>query len=204
MLLLLPALTLNRPLLQLFANDVNMPQLTKNSYPLVSRISLWYSILDASDWNKGNCGEFMGWKRPALWFKSALRFCFRAYSPSKPSQFAGSMTLCEMLEDPVLGCLLVRWPADTQLIVATGDPIGLAQSSHRVMKLLRRKFGNDVQIDCVMFEGSTHGFVSYPPQLQRLLFGIDVGLGCCRAIRVVNNFMHQRHKDAIVAPSTTT
>ena len=141
-------------------------------------------------------GLHFGLSQPS---ESALR-----YSPSKPSQFAGSMTLCEMLEDPVLGCLLVRWPADTQLIVATGDPIGLAQSSHRVMKLLRRKFGNDVQTDCVMFEGSTHGFVSYPPQLQRLLFGIDVGLGCCRAIRVVNHFMHQKHKDAIVAPSTTT
>ena len=58
----------------------------------------------------------------------------------------------------------------TQMIVATHDPTGLAHSAAIATDMLR---GKGVPVQVCRFK-STHGFVAYPPQLQRWVFGIDV------------------------------
>ena len=40
-----------------------------------------------------------------------------------------------------------------------------------------------------LFLGWTHGFVAYPPQVQRWMFGIDTWGGCIKANRVIVGFL---------------
>ena len=40
-----------------------------------------------------------------------------------------------------------------------------------------------------VFMGWTHGFVAYPPQVQRWMFGIDTWGGCIKANRIIVGFL---------------
>ena len=165
------ALLANPPLLAEFAADPAAralvaedaePDLASWAMPRCRGFSSWYSILDGSSWLKGG-GSFLGWElgKNSL-FTRGLSYCFEAYE----SEAFGGRTCLADLDGPGLK----RFPP-TQLVVAAHDPTGLSHSSAVAAKLLRRK---GVPVEEHRFE-STHGFVAYPPQLQRLLFGIDAG-----------------------------
>ena len=135
----------------------------------IVRNCLWYGIFDQHSFRNDATPLFRG----------GLQFALDAYR-SDGARFGGNICLLDLKDS-------IRAFPPTLFITALRDPLGLCKSSALASDFLKTI---GVQVKISAFD-ENHGFVAYPPQIQKWMFGVDVQKGAIAANAVIQNFLHR-------------
>ena len=138
------ALLQNRRLLKELSEETGIP-LDTWVYPEITCMVSWYSILCSEHWREA------GWLSPGM---------KKVYDLYCSDTFGNRVALMDLEED------IISFPPSL-LIAGTRDPLGLAESSVQAHNMLQRK----KLVSKLSLYDDTHGFVSFPVQLQQALTG---------------------------------
>jgi acetyl esterase/lipase len=188
------ALLHNPALFEEFGREVNEvagSDMLRWGYPSIFAFSCWYGIMDKHSWKDGG-GSFFGINQGRhSFFKRALQRCFDLYASESGLCFGNKLTFDDIKDSVQSFCPHVLF------IVAAHDPLGLHKSCAKAAETLSKIGAGSIskvgEVNCrtLVFE-STHGFVSFPPQLQEFL-GIDSTKGCQHASRETIAFLISAH-----------
>jgi len=162
------ALVFNKPLMQRFQRDVPHANVSQWSYPVIVRQCLWYGICDQN--------AFRG-KALSKLCERGLDWSIEAYK-SPLNAFHNDITIMDLKSELKSCC-------PTLFITGNKDPIGLQHSSRVACEHFK---SIDVPSQILEFD-HTHGFVAYPPQIQKWLFGVDVMTGAVPANECILAFL---------------
>mmetsp|Transcript_6942 Transcript_6942/g.10988 ORF Transcript_6942/g.10988 Transcript_6942/m.10988 type:complete len:406 (+) Transcript_6942:20-1237(+) len=136
-------------------------------YPKITCVVSWYSILCSEHW-KG-----------AEWLSPGLERVFDFY---KSGLFGNRVTLLDLEDD------LDKFPP-TLLVSGRTDPLGLLESSKACHRMFVKK---DIPSKLCIYN-STHGFVSFPVQIQKAVSGSDAVQEATQAMEDTLEFLLEHH-----------
>eukprot|EP00924_Labyrinthula_sp_SR-Ha-C_P004749 snap_masked-scaffold_1-processed-gene-10.16-mRNA-1 protein AED:1.00 eAED:1.00 QI:0/0/0/0/1/1/2/0/477 len=147
----------------------------KEDYPKINSLSIWYGVLDGFSWRAtdGNFLHFEVGKYNV--FKYGVHYVLN-FLKETPEEKVLVLDFHKEIEK--FDC------KEVQVITSGRDPLGLASCNVLFHDFLRN-LDSQINIEHHWFEEMTHGSVSFPPQVQKYMFWIDVTNGSKAAVQSV-------------------